>query len=98
MFDLDDLLDWLPYLIGALSMLITALTLAWVVMTKPDATSAVAWGLLIVFLPFLGPVLFYVFGYQHVNRPLKRKRRHKANYTLLYPRRGRRDPGPAAGG
>jgi cardiolipin synthase len=95
MLDLDDLLEWLPYLIGALSMLLTSVTLAWVVMTKPDATSAVAWGLLIVFLPFLGPVLFYVFGYQHVNRPLKRKRRHKASYMLLYPRRERMHAGGA---
>jgi cardiolipin synthase len=95
MFDLDDLLDWLPYLIGALSMLVTSVTLAWVVMTKPDATSAVAWGLLIVFLPFLGPTLFFFFGYQHVSRPLKRKRRHKASYMQLYPRRGRKHAGGA---
>lgn len=83
----DDLLEWLPYLLGVVTMLITALTLAWVLMTKRDATSAVAWGLLIVLLPFFGPLLFYLFGYQHVDRPLRRKRRHKASYTLLYPRR-----------
>ena len=94
MFDFDEFLDWLPYLAGALSMLVTTLTLAWVLMTKPDSTSAVAWGLLIVFLPFVGPALFYVFGYQHVSRPLKRKRRHKASYTVLYPRRPRLDLGP----
>src|SRR5262249_32619211 len=34
-------------------------------------------------------------GYQHVNRPLKRKRRHKASYMLLYPRRGRKHAGHA---
>src|SRR5262245_9319565 len=68
-------------------MLLSAATIAWIIMTKPDATSAVAWGMVVVFLPFLGPLLFYFFGYQHVSRPLRRKRRHKLSYTLFNPRR-----------
>src|SRR5262245_35246086 len=95
MFDFDDFLDWLPYLVGVLHMVVTSATLVWVLMTKPDSTSAVAWGLLIIFLPFVGPVLFYFFGYQHVYRPLKRKRRHKASY-ILYPRRAGQTAEPAA--
>ena len=61
MLDFDAFLDWLPYLIGGLNMLVTSATLAWVLMTKPDSTSAVAWCLLIIFLPFVGAVFFYFF-------------------------------------
>jgi cardiolipin synthase len=90
-FDLEAFLDWLPYLIGALNVLVTSAALSWVLMTKPDATSAVAWCLLIIFLPFVGAVFFYFFGYQHINRPLRRKRQHKASYILLQQRRPRKD-------
>ncbi len=83
----DELLSWLPYLVAIANMLITAATMAWVLMTKTDSTSAVAWGLVIVFLPFVGALLFFLFGYQHINRPLRRKRRHKLGYMQLYPRR-----------
>jgi cardiolipin synthase len=76
----DDFVEWIPALTALLNLVIATTTLAWVLMTKPDSTSAVAWCLLIVLLPFVGSLLFYVFGYQHVNRPLKRKRRHKQQY------------------
>src|SRR5438270_2524505 len=52
-------------------------TIAYILLTKKNSTSAVAWCLLVFFLPLLGPLLFLLFGYQHVNRPLSRKRRHK---------------------
>jgi len=76
----DDIVDWMPALIAFLDVVLTMTMLAWVLMTKPDSTSAVAWCLLIIFLPFVGSLLFYLFGYQHVNRPLRRKRRHKERY------------------
>ena len=78
---LGDFADWLPALITLADVVLTVVMLAWVLMTKPEATSAVAWCLLIIFLPFVGSLLFYLFGYQHVNRPLRRKRRHKLHYT-----------------
>src|SRR5207247_6189738 len=56
--------------------------IGWVLMTKSDSTSAVAWCLLIFFFPLVGAAFFYLFGYQHVNRPLRRKRRHKIQYRL----------------
>jgi cardiolipin synthase len=57
--------------------ILSAITIAWVLLTKKNPTSAVAWCLLIFFLPLLGPFFFLLFGYQHVHRPLLRKRRHK---------------------
>jgi cardiolipin synthase len=64
--------------LGALiGPILSAVTIAYVLVTKKNSTSAVAWCLVVFFLPLLGPLLFLLFGYQHVNRPLSRKRRHK---------------------
>ncbi len=76
----DDFLFWLPFLLGAFAFVATTLSIVWVLMTKPEASSAIAWILLMLFLPLAGIVLFFFFGYQHVSRPLKRKRRHKLQY------------------
>lgn len=74
------------------NVLLTMGTLAWVLMTKKDATSALAWCLLILFLfflPFAGPLFFWMFGYQHVHRPLRRKLRHKRKFHKTNPPRNR---------
>src|SRR5262249_3320529 len=64
--------------LGALiGPILSVVTIACVLLTKKNSTSAVAWCLLVFFLPLFGPFLFLLFGYQHVNRPLLRKRRHK---------------------
>jgi cardiolipin synthase len=81
----DDLLDWVPPLIALANFVVIVLVISWVLMTKTDSTSAVSWCLLILFLPFLGALLFVLFGYQHVSRPLQRKRRHKQRYQALAP-------------
>src|SRR3954453_21810254 len=60
-----------------LGPVLTVGTLLWVLSSRKEATSTVAWCLVIVLMPFLGPVLFYLFGYQHVSRPLSRKQRHR---------------------
>jgi cardiolipin synthase A/B len=75
-----DFLAWLPYLLGFINLVVITVCIGWVLMTKSDSTSAVAWCLLIFFLPLVGAALFYLLGYQHVDRPLRRKRRHKLHY------------------
>jgi cardiolipin synthase len=86
-FDLywDEFVDWLPLLIGLLDVTVSVVTIAWVLMTKKDSTSAAAWCLLVIFLPLLGALMFIVFGDQHVTRPLERKRRHKRQYRQPAP-------------
>jgi cardiolipin synthase len=95
----DDLQDWLPYLIVILNICLTVGTLTWVLMTKTDSTSAVAWCLLVIFAPFLGSLMFLIFGYQHVSRPLRRKRLHKQQFKLpaYLARQAAPGPAPAAG-
>src|SRR5262245_28368151 len=75
-----DFLAWLPFLLFLANVLIITGCIAWALMTKSDSTSAVAWCLLIFFLPLFGAAFFYLFGYQHVERPLHRKRRHRMLY------------------
>jgi cardiolipin synthase len=76
----SELAEWLPALVTLFYLGVSVGCIAWVLMTKTDSTSAVAWCLLIIFLPYVGSILFFFFGYQHVSRPLERKRRHKRNF------------------
>lgn len=95
----EELWEWMPVLVAFLDGVLVVGTITWVLMTKSNSTSAVAWCLLIIFLPFLGAVLFFLFGYQHVNRPLKRKRRHKQKFQLPpYPAKKAGETGPGAEG
>jgi cardiolipin synthase len=82
-------LSWLHELIVQLTVLVSVVsmvvTIPWILMTKKESTSAVAWCLLVFFLPTLGALLFILFGYQHVARPLKRKRRHNKTFRRDQP-------------
>lgn len=62
------------------NLLLTALTVAWALTIKREQMSALAWCLVIVFLPFLGVLLFALLGWQQVQRPVSRKQKHKENY------------------
>lgn len=72
--------NWLPALVTLFHLGLSAVFLSWALMSKADSMSAMAWCLLIILLPLVGAMLFWLFGYQHVNRPLQRKRRHKQRY------------------
>jgi cardiolipin synthase len=87
----QEITAWGAVLNGVLSVV----TIAWILTSKKEATSAVAWCLVVFFLPFIGTLLFLVFGYQHVQRPLLRKRRHKTHYQS---RQGGEPLEAAAGG
>jgi cardiolipin synthase len=89
----EDFLDWFVWLLGIGYLWVTLATLVWVLMTKKDSTSAVAWCLVVLFMPYLGPILFVFFGDQHVQRTLSRKRRHKQLYRQ--PPREEVSPEPA---
>jgi cardiolipin synthase len=79
-----------------LGVILLLVTIPWVLMTKKESTSAVAWCLLVFFLPILGTLFFVIFGYQHVEWPLTRKRRHKKHFQRTHhPGSGEVSPGPA---
>jgi cardiolipin synthase len=72
----DEITAWF----GIIDLIVTVLTIAWVMTIKKEATSAVAWCLLVIFLPLVGAVAFFLFGYQHVQKPISRKARQKARF------------------
>src|SRR5437764_9928529 len=57
----------------------------WVLAIKKEPSSAIAWALLVLFVPLGGVVLFVLFGYQSVYRPLVRKRRHRSAFRAKNP-------------
>ena len=72
-----------PSITGALALLNLALaagTVFWVLTIKREPTSAIAWCLLVIFVPVLGSLLFVLLGYQSIHAPLRRKRRHASEY------------------
>lgn len=68
-----------------LGIALTLITIPCVLMTKKNPTSAVAWCLLVFFLPLVGSVTFLIFGYQQVHRPLRRKQQHKQRFQISNP-------------
>src|SRR5438105_1409926 len=81
-------MEWLHSLgveITALvSIVLSVVTIPWILLTKRDSTSAVAWCLLVFFVPIMGSIFFVLFGYQHIHRRLKQKRKHKKLFGLTH--------------
>ena len=48
--------------------LLTLVLLRWVLLTRKEPSSTVAWAMLIVLVPYVGGLLFVVFGVNRVNR------------------------------
>jgi cardiolipin synthase len=74
--------DWAS-VTGSLALLniaIAGATVFWVLSIKREPTSAIAWCLLVLFLPIIGALLFVLFGYQSVYVPLRRKRQHAGRF------------------
>jgi cardiolipin synthase len=69
-------------LIGLGLMLIT---IPCVLVTKKNPTSAVAWCLLIFFVPVLGSLCFLFLGYQQLGYPLRRKQKQKKRFQMTNP-------------
>jgi cardiolipin synthase len=89
----------LVFLSFLLQPVLIVASLCWVLMTKRESTSAVAWCLTVFFLPLVGTILFALFGYQHINRPLARKRRHRQYFQRRHPvREANVSDGQAAAG
>jgi cardiolipin synthase len=80
-------LEYLPHITLAFlaEVLLLAVFIPWVLLTKKDSTAALAWCLVVLAMPVFGSFLFWVFGYNHTYRPLRRKQRHRHSYPILHP-------------
>ncbi len=73
-------------LIGSLVVLdaIVAIgALVWVLNSKRETMSAIAWSLTVILLPFLGALLFFIFGSQSIARPIARRKNRNSNYKRI---------------
>jgi cardiolipin synthase len=66
--------------VAVLNTVSVVVVIPWVLAIKREAISAVAWCLLVLLVPLFGALMFVMFGYQYVHRPLLRKRRHRRSY------------------
>ncbi|WP_439622824.1 cardiolipin synthase [Gemmata sp.] len=66
-----------------LDVLVVGGTLVWVLQTKRETMSAIAWSLTVLLVPFLGALLFFLFGSQYIERPLRRKQSKRSAYQRL---------------
>jgi cardiolipin synthase len=87
-FSKEATMEWLHSLgveiTALISMVLLVVTIPWILLTKRDSTSAVAWCLLVFFVPIMGSIFFMLFGYQHIHRPLKKKLKHKKLFGLTH--------------
>jgi cardiolipin synthase len=75
-----------PDLAGSLVVvyfLLVAATLVWVLHTKRETMSAIAWSLTVLLVPFIGACLFFLFGLQFIDRPIERRQRKRSAYKKL---------------
>src|SRR5262249_17606207 len=73
--------EYWPHLAIALSVLNVALIvifLPWVLLSKKEVTSTVAWCLLVLFVPLAGALLFWCFGHNYL---LHRVRHQRGEHT-----------------
>jgi cardiolipin synthase len=81
-------LQYLPHLAtlaAVLEVLCVLVVIPTVLRTKRDATVAVAWCLLVLFLPLFGALFFWAFGYNYLHRRVGRKRAHRAAFRQAHP-------------
>ncbi len=94
--------EYLPHVsaFALLDALLIAFVIPWVLLKKRDSTVAVAWCLVVLFVPVLGAFLFWVIGYNYVHRRVRSKRSHHDAFRAAHPppsreaTRGADDPAP----
>src|SRR5580692_10404099 len=64
-------------------MLLTLGAFCWVLHTKRETMSAIAWSLTVLLFPLFGAVLFFLFGSQSITRPLTRRQEKKSAYKKI---------------
>jgi cardiolipin synthase len=71
--------------LGALSLLATVVVIPWVLLTKKEPTTAVAWVLVVLLMPLVGSLLFWSFGYNYLLRRVRHRRRARPLFRERHP-------------
>jgi cardiolipin synthase len=72
-------LEYWPHLtfLGTLNVLALAIVIPYVLLTKKEPATAVAWVLLVLLLPLFGSLIFWAFGYNYLLNRVKHRRRQR---------------------
>lgn len=65
---------WPHVIVVSLSVLAYIIFIPWVVLTKKDSTTAVAWCLLVLLLPLVGALIFWAFGHNYLLHRMRHRR------------------------
>lgn len=84
----QELTGWL----ALADFLIVSLTLLSILSLKKESISATAWCMTVLFMNIFGVILYWTFGYQSLQRPLRRKKQHAEAFR----KRVATNPVPAA--
>jgi cardiolipin synthase len=76
---------------SALDFVLIAVFIPWVLLSKKDATSTAAWCLLVLFVPVLGALMFWVFGHNYLLHRVRHQRGRQDKRRQHHP-----DPGEPA--
>ena len=63
-----------PHIAAALDIVVIVIFIPWVLLSKKDATSTVAWCLVVILMPVFGALLFWVFGYNYLLHRVRHQR------------------------
>ena len=96
--ELHDYLPTITTIVFVVDIVIILVCIPWILIIKRDSTAAMAWSLIVFLLPIIGSLLFVLFGYTRVHRPLRKKRHHRAKFKARRPdsprEPGQREPQP----
>ncbi len=79
--------EYLPHitLLALVNAVLIAIFIPWVLRTKKESTSALAWCLVVILMPLFGAFLFWELGYNYIHRRLRARRSHQASYHRTHP-------------
>jgi cardiolipin synthase len=89
---------WPWVVLGALAIAIDAVAAAHAILTKRDVRAALGWAGLIILSPFVGALVYYLFGINRIARRASRELPLRFTERQIHPahRGGAEDPLPAA--
>lgn len=84
MWAASEQVTWATFL-AVTHFVLLGLVIPTVLAKKRDATVAVAWCLVVILTPVLGSLLFWVFGFNYVQRRVTKKRTHRKTFGHAHP-------------
>jgi cardiolipin synthase len=79
-------LEYWPHvtILGTLNVLLLATVIPYLLLTKKEPATAVAWVLLVLLLPLIGSLIFWTFGYNYLLNRVKHRRRERPLFRQRY--------------